>query len=69
MRSLALFTPAATASSSLEQVVVPFSDSVTRARRYTGRRATVASGMSRELSGEVRAVTAALVSVTIGAVP
>jgi hypothetical protein len=42
---LALFTPAAVASSRLEQVVVAASLIAFSARKYTGRRATVASGM------------------------
>ncbi|GAA3815390.1 hypothetical protein GCM10022242_16860 [Nocardioides panacisoli] len=66
MRSLALLTPAATARSSLEQVRIPDSARAVRARRYTGRRATVASGMTRAVSLELRVVTAPLSSHTHG---
>src|SRR6478672_13227993 len=47
LRSLAEFTPAAAASSSDETVVMSRSARAPRARRYTGSRATVASGMPR----------------------
>ncbi len=45
MRSLAEFTPAAAASSSLDTVGMSCSANAYRTRRYTGRRAIVASGM------------------------
>ena len=45
MRSLAELTPAAAASSSLATVLMPRSARPYSARRYTGSRATVASGI------------------------
>ncbi|GAA4854072.1 hypothetical protein GCM10023235_34280 [Kitasatospora terrestris] len=51
MRSLAEFTPAAAASSSEETVGTERSDRAVSARRYSGSRATVASGMPRAREG------------------
>jgi hypothetical protein len=47
LRSLAEFTPLTAASSSLDTVSVPCSASSPSMRRYTARRATVASGTAR----------------------
>ena len=47
MRTLAALTPASSASRSEEIVVVLLVGQLDQARRYTGRRATVASGMRR----------------------
>ncbi|GHH80006.1 hypothetical protein GCM10018781_59290 [Kitasatospora indigofera] len=51
MRSFAEFTPAAAASSSEETVGTERSESAVNARRYSGRRATVASGIPRAREG------------------
>jgi hypothetical protein len=50
---LAEVTPAASAKISEETVASPVSAMLTRARRYNGRRATVASGIAR-LGGSER---------------
>ena len=56
LRSLALRTPAAAASSSEDTVVVPRSARPVRARRYSGSRATVASGIPRRALGSADTV-------------
>src|SRR5579871_1570430 len=69
LRSLAELTPAAAASSSLATVLMPRSARPYSARRYTGSRATVASGIPPDgplISGGIALLCIAPVLLRLG---